>query len=137
VAQMSGVIFSDLGQAASFMALDWVRAALKRCLGFEPYPATLNVRPKGAEDTLLWREVRDHSAGVPLAPASDGFCAARLYPIDILRGAGLTGEKIAGAILFPEVQNYPHDKIEIVAPLRLKEHLGVADGDQLTWEFRN
>jgi len=42
-----------------------------------------------------------------------------------------------GAVLFPEVENYPDDKIEIVAPLRLKEHLGVGDGDQLTWEFLN
>jgi len=81
--------------------------------------------------------VRDESAGVPLAPASGGFCSARLYPIEIVSGATVAREKIAGAILFPEVDNYPNDKIEIVAPLRLKEHLDVRDGDQLTWEFRN
>jgi len=137
VAQMSGIIFSDLGQAASFMTLDWVQSALKRCLGFDAFPATLNVRPKAAQDARLWRRVRDQSAGVRLAPTNGGFCAARLYPIEILTGTGATGEKIAGAILFPEVENYPDDKIEIVAPLRLKQHLGVTDGDQLTWEFRN
>ena len=137
MAQMTGIIFSDLGQAASFMALDWVQAALKRSLGFDAFPATLNVRPKAAEDAQTWRRMREESAGVPLAPASSGFCSARLYPIEIIGGAPSASEKIAGAILLPEVNDYPNDKIEIVAPLRLKEHLGVRDGDQLTWEFRN
>jgi riboflavin kinase len=134
---MTGIIFSDLGQAASFMALDWVQSALRQSLGFDAFPATLNVRPKAAEDAQVWRRVRDESAGVPLAPASGGFCSARLYPIEIIGGATVACEKIAGAILLPEVNDYPNDKIEIVAPLCLKEHLGVSDGDQLTWEFRN
>jgi riboflavin kinase len=137
VAQMTGIIFSDLGQAASFMALDWVQSALRQSLGFDAFPATLNVRPKAAEDALVWQRKREESAGVPLAPAPAGFCSARLYPIDIIGGAAAARENIAGAILVPEVNSYPKDKIEIVAPFRLKAHLGVNDGDQLTWEFRN
>ena len=119
------------------MALDWVQAALKQCLGFTPFPATLNVRPSATEDAAVWQRVREGSAGVTLAPAHGNFCNARLYPIAIIGQAGKVPEKILGAVLFPEVENYPDDKIEIVAPLRLKEHLGVGDGDQLTWEFLN
>ena len=131
---MSGIIFSDLGQAASFMALEWVQSALKQALGFEAFPATLNVHPRGPQDAALWQRVRG-GGGLPLAPADSGFCSARLFPIEILGGAAR--EKITGAILVPEVDNYPDDKIEIVAPLRLKQHLGVRDGDPLTWEFIN
>ena len=134
---LTGIIFSDLGQASSFMALAWVQDSLKECLGYYPFPATLNLRPKAAHDTQIWRRVQSEMAGVPLPPAANGFCSARLYPIEIIGGAPSAREKIAGAILFPEVDNYPNDKIEIVAPLRLKEHLDVRDGDQLTWEFRN
>jgi riboflavin kinase len=134
---MTGVIFSDLGQAASFMALDWVQTALKQRLGFDAFPATLNVRPMTTEDAQVWQRVREESVGMALAPADGNFCSARLYPIAILGQASSIREKIAGAVLFPEVINYPNDKIEIVAPLRLKEHLGVRDGDQLTWEFLN
>lgn len=133
--RMSGIIFSDLGQAASFMALTWVQSALKQALGFEVFPATLNVRPREPQDAILWQRVRDGSGGLPLAPADNGFCSARLFPIEIFGGAAQ--EKIAGAILVPEVDDYPDDKIEIVAPLRLKQHLGVRDGDPLTWEFVN
>ncbi len=135
MARMTGVIFSDLGRASSFMSLDWVQLALKQSLGFAPFPATLNIRPQSAEDTESWRRVRTESAGVPLTAVRSGFCAARLYAVEIL---GKTGAgNIAGAILIPEVKDYPKDKIEIVAPVRLKDHLGVRDGDALTLEFLN
>jgi riboflavin kinase len=135
--RMTGIIFSDLGQAASFMALEWVQTALKQRLGFRPFPATLNVRPKEAADAQIWWGVRRKSAGISLGAANDGFCNARLYPIELVVSSGAEPDKLPGAILLPDVENYPNDKIEIVAPVRLKEHLGVQDGDQLTWEFLN
>jgi CTP-dependent riboflavin kinase len=135
--RMTGVIFSDLGLASSFMALDWVQSALKECLGFAPFPATLNVRPKAPADAEIWRCKRIESKGVPLASARGGFCSARLYPIEVARGVADGGNKVAGAILVPEVKDYPSDKIEIVAPMRLKDHLSVGDGDVLTLEFLN
>jgi CTP-dependent riboflavin kinase len=134
---MTGVIFSDLGLASSFMALDWVQLALKETLGFAPFPATLNIRPKGAEDAGTWCRIQTEFAGVPLAAAKGGFCSARLYRIDIFSAAAAGAKKIEGAILVPEVKDYPSDKIEIVAPVRLKDHFGVRDGDALTLEFLN
>jgi Transcriptional regulator of a riboflavin/FAD biosynthetic operon len=44
---------------------------------------------------------------------------------------------VNGAVLLPDVKDYPKDKIEIIAPMRLKEAFGVEDGDQLTLEFGN
>ena len=133
--RMTGIIFSDLGLAASFMALDWVQESLKERLGFSPFPATLNLRPEAAADAEVWRRVQSQFAGTPLAPAADGFCSARLYRVEI--DAPGQGGKIAGAILLPAVKNYPRDKIEIVAPVRLKDHFGVGDGDPLILEFLN
>lgn len=133
--RLSGIIFSDLGQASSFMALDWVQDLLNERLGYRPFPATLNVRPKGAEDAQVWRRVQRDHAGTPLTPASDGHCGAKLYRVEIYQEAN--GIKVGGAILLPEVDDYPPDKIEIVAPMRLKEHFRVEDGDQLTLEFLN
>jgi CTP-dependent riboflavin kinase len=135
--RMTGVIFSDLGLARSFMTLEWVQQGLQRSLGFSPFPATLNVRPLASADHEVWRRVQTESAGVPLVPAEGGFCSARLYRIEVLHASGFGADKIAGAILLPEVKDYPSDKIEIVAAVRLKDHLGVHDGDPLTWEFLN
>lgn len=134
---MTGIIFSDLGQAASFMALGWVQTALQERLGFKPFPATLNVRPKDAADAQVWCRMRGNSAGISLGPANDGFCKARLYPIELVVQSATEQNKMPGAILLPEVTDYPNDKIEIVAPVRLKKHFGLQDGDQLTWEFLN
>jgi riboflavin kinase len=46
-------------------------------------------------------------------------------------------QAVRGAVLVPEIDNYPSDKLEIVAPMRLKDELRVRDGDELTLEFLN
>jgi CTP-dependent riboflavin kinase len=134
---MTGIIFSDLGQAASLMALDWVQAALKQCLGFSAFPATLNVRPKTDEDAQVWRSAKNGIRPLSLTSVDGGFCSARIYRIEILRPASPETNNIEAAVLLPEVKDYPSDKIEIIAPLRLKDHLSVSDGDALTLEFLN
>lgn len=133
--RLTGIIFSDLGRASSFMALDWVQAALRAALGFDCFPATLNVRPKEEQDARLWQALRTQSAGVALPPSDGGHCGARLYPVEICIGGGTASEKVSGAVLLPEVNGYPNDKIEIVAAVRLKDAFGVKDGDSLTLEF--
>lgn len=117
------------------MELDWVRRALEKSLGFAAFPATLNVRPKTPEDTEVWGRVRNGSKGILLPGAASGFCSARLYPVEIYAPVTASNGKIKGAVLLPEVANYPKDKIEIVAPVRLKEALNLGDGDPLVLEF--
>jgi CTP-dependent riboflavin kinase len=130
-----GVIFSDLGRASSFMALDWVRQALQQSLGFVPYPATLNLRPKEPDDLQIWEAVRKQSRRLRLAPEAGGFCNAQLFPIEIHGPLNARVRKVKGAVLLPEIREYPKDKIEVVAPVRLKDEFGVQDGDQVTLEF--
>jgi len=136
-AKINGVIFSDLGQASSFMALDWVQEALSKSLNFTPFPATLNVRPKSEDDARIWEAIQSEWPGIPLPPANGGFCNARLYPVEIEEPSNPEKSKARGAVLLPNVSGYPKDKIEIIAPVRLKSALGVRDGDQLTLEFIN
>jgi CTP-dependent riboflavin kinase len=133
--RLTGIIFSDLGQASSFMALDWVQDLLKQNLGYRPFPATLNVRPRSFEDAQVWQRIRTENAGVVLSPANSNFCSARLYRVEIYGPQERVVPGIAGAILLPEVKNYPKDKIELVAAVRLKDQLGLEDGDQLILEF--
>lgn len=135
--KLEGIIFSDLGAAAGFMALDWVQQQLKQSLGFSPFPATLNLRPKSQEDAITWIGVREELMGVVLFPPGSGSCKAQIFFVEIARAAVIDRATVKGAVLLPEVANYPKDKIEVVAPVRLKDHFGVNDGDQLTVEFIN
>jgi CTP-dependent riboflavin kinase len=118
------------------MGLDWVRDALHKSLGFAPYPATLNLRPKADEDTENWEAVQNRFGGIFLPPMQDRFCNARLYPVRIRRPEG-SGAAVPCAVLLPQVKDYPRNKIEIVAPMHLKQALGVKDGDLLKLEFVN
>lgn len=132
--KLYGTIFSDLGQASLFMSLGWVQKSLAQRLGYAPYPATLNVRPKSPEDAQLWQDVQKYSASAPLSTGHGGFCHARLYFVRI-QDSLARNEAIRGAVLVPEVADYPVNKIEVIAPVRLKEAFGVVDGDQLVLEF--
>jgi len=115
------------------MALDWVQAALQKCLGFKPYPATLNLRPKAQEDACAWEMIQEEINGVDIAPFDERFCSAKLFLVEI---AAPPGESITqGAVLLPKVSGYPKDKIEVIAGMCLKDEFGVQDGDQLTLEF--
>ena len=131
---MTGIIFSDLGQASAFMALGWVQEALREALGFVCFPATLNLRPRAPEDTRLWDALRQESEGISL-PTAGGHCGARLYRVVIQGPEGRPNDKVEGAVLVPDVSGYPKDKIEIVAPVRIKDAFRVQDGDALTLEF--
>lgn len=122
------MVFSDLGQAASFMSLAWVQKALREGLGFSPYPATLNLRLEAEEAIAVWREVRSRAGGIVIDPPDPSCCRARCFRVDI------EGRQ-EGAVLLPEVEGYPANKIEVVAPVRLKEALKVKDGDEITLEF--
>ncbi|MGH7773687.1 MAG: DUF120 domain-containing protein [Candidatus Binatia bacterium] len=126
--KVTGVIFSDLGKAASFMALDWVQKILREKLGFSPYPATLNLRLESDEEIGVWREVKRQGTSVDLISPDPFFCQARCFPVMIEK-------KYEGAVLLPDVAGYPADKIEVIAAVRLKEELRVRDGDRITLEF--
>ncbi len=125
--KVTGVIFSDLGRAASFMELEWVAAELKATLGFAAYPGTLNVRLDSPEARAVWSRVRA-GAGIAIAAPDASFCAARCFPATIEGNWRV-------AVILPDVPGYPADKLEVVAPVRLKDALRLADGARLTLEF--
>ena len=75
--------------------------------------------------------------GILRPPSDKGFGSARLYRVEVQGPSNSANGKVSGAVLLPDVNGYPKDKIEIIAPFLLKSALGVTDGDQLTLEFAN
>ena len=126
--RITGVIFSDLGQASSFMALDWVQKALRDGLGFSPFPATLNLRLESDKAMAVWQEVKSEMRGIDIIPPDPSFCKARCFLVEI-------EGKQKGAVLLPEVEGYPANKVEVIAPVRLKDEPRIRDGGQITLEF--
>ena len=124
--KLSGRVFTGAGVAAGYTQLGWVVEQVRQAFGFQPYPGTLNLRVEGAEALERLASVRARP-GVSLEPAP-GNCAARCYP------ARVAGRQEA-ALVVPLVTGYPDDVLELLAPNRLRDALGLSDGDLVEVEI--
>lgn len=122
--KITGKIVSGIGQGAIFTKLDWVQTQCLQKLGFKPFPGTLNL--KISNENLAIIETMQPQEGIELVPPDSTFCSGLVFP--------LTVEGISGAMVAPAADVRVHAKniIEIISPLRLKDALGVENGDQVT-----
>lgn len=121
--EVEGVVCSGLGQGRVFTQLDWVLAQLRRHVDWPVHPGTFNLRLRGLRWTALRRAMRWHP-GLPIDPPA-GYCAAKCFR------ARIGAEGLPAAVVLPEVDAYPPDQIELLAPVRLRDALRVADGARL------
>lgn len=66
--------------------------------------------------------------GIEITPEDPSFCRAQCYPV-------LIGGRIKGAIVFPLVEGYPENKMELIASQNIKKTLSVKTGDDLEVEI--
>ena len=120
---LKGKIVSGARQAAFFTQLDWVQEQLEEKFGFRPYPGTLNLEID--DEYLPVIEALQKKKLIELIPPDPKFCTAKTTTAAI--------GTIAGAVIIPEDKVNIHAKniIEVIAPLKLKDALGVKDGDTL------
>jgi len=120
---LEGRLCSGLGEGAGFTSLDWVDHQFRDKLGYRPYPGTLNLSLEGAD----WNAARDAmqaAPGVAIEPPP-GFCAAKCFAV-------LIAGRIEGAAIVPDVNDYPAGKLEIVAPIAVRQKLHLNDGDRVS-----
>ena len=96
-------------------------------LAIDPYPGTLNleiVDPESLQSFIALKAKR----GIEITPEDPSFCSAQCYPV-------LIGGRLKGAIVFPMVNGYPENKMELIAPQNIKEALSMKAGDYLEVEI--
>lgn len=123
---LQGEVVSGLGEGVHFMALEWVLAQCREQLGFTPSPGTFNLHMQGEH----WEQLRQalrigqpgaKQFGIKLTPPA-GYCAASCFALRV-------GDKIDAYGIVPHIDDYPHDKLEIIAPVNIRTALGVANSD--------
>ena len=121
--EIRGRLASGIGQGRHFTRLPWARAQFVERLAIDPWPGTLNIVVDDPDAMPVWVRLR-RLPGIRMENPGDGphDCDARCYPV-------LVDGRIEGAIVFPEVENYPPAQIEVVAEVNLREALGIEDGD--------
>jgi riboflavin kinase len=107
--QIRGKIFSSKGEGKKFIALPWVKKQIEDKLGFTPFAGTLNLRlfESGVQKKLLAEAVF-----FEVCP-EQGFCKGTLIRARF--------EGLDCAIIIPNVQNYPEDVLEIIAPVDMRD----------------
>jgi HAD superfamily hydrolase (TIGR01549 family) len=125
---ITGRIVNGVGKAAAFTQMDWVRGQCREKLGFDPYPGTLNLEVTEADASVLegiWAR-----SCLELVPPMRGFCTGKVIPACV-------GD-IQGAILLPEASVRVHGArtLEVIAPVRIKDALGLKEGDVLSLTVR-
>jgi len=117
---IEGRLVRGLGQAAHFTRIDWVRRQLVELAGIDPYPGTVNLLLDGDTDRRRWRSWCEEG-GSTLAREDPSSCESACH---LVRVEG----RVPAAIVVPQVDGYPRDKVELVAALPLRRHLALEEG---------
>ena len=123
-----GKVISGMGEGAYYMSLDGYKRQFRQKLGYEPYPGTLNV--KLSEQVFAnSRNDIEKSSYIYIQGFSDGLRSygwVKCYPADINDGAISDS-----AILVLERTHYDNSLLEVIAPVSIKEYLGIRNGDRV------
>jgi len=117
--RLRGKVASGLGEGRYYISREGYRRQFSEKLGFDPSPGTLNLKldePFTIED----------SDSIEIEGFSDegrSFGGCRCLPAEV--GGG------RGAVVRPERTGYPPDLLELIAPVNLREALGLSDGDEV------
>jgi riboflavin kinase, archaea type len=145
---LEGVLRDGLRVAAQFTELPWVREQFRRKLGLDVWPGTVNLQVDSAAGQAVLARLRlppgapgsvcggfpvdppgapppggADAAGTPASPERAAFCVGYCFPARI-------GD-VPAAVVIPHVPDYPADKLELVAPVRVRDALGLQPGDRV------
>lgn len=117
---LHGTAVSGIGKSRSYTTIPWVKALFLSKTGIDPSLGTFNV--KISDEDLPKLAAMREAAPIELPPSEQGYCLGRAVRVRVARN-------IAGAAVFPCVDNYPEWQLEIVAGVNIRETLGLNEED--------
>jgi CTP-dependent riboflavin kinase len=125
--KIRGKIVEGVREAGSFTQIPWVRKQFISKLSIDPYPGTLNLEIVDPESLQYFNALKT-MRGREIMPEDPSFCSARCYPV-------LINGQLSGAIVYPLVEGYPKNKMELIASQNVKKALSLKTGDYLEVEI--
>jgi riboflavin kinase, archaea type len=124
-----GRVVSGMGEGAYYMSLDGYKKQFKEKLGYEPYPGTLNIK---LVDRIFMNSRRDigRYPSIFINGFSDNsrtYGWAKCYKADINDGIVSNA-----AVLVLERTHYDDTMLEVIAPMSLKNTIGIKNGDEIS-----
>jgi riboflavin kinase len=126
---LEGTIFTGLGEGAYYIAKDHYRKQFMEKLGFDPYPGTLNLKLTSDYDIKTRTELEAYPAVEVEGFRNEDrtFGVVKCYPVMI-------ENKIKGALISALRSHYDVSVLEIIAPVCLRKHLSLKDGNKVKIE---
>lgn len=126
---LEGTVFTGLGEGAYYIAKDTYRKQFLEKLGFDPYPGTLNLKLTSDYDIKTRMELEAYPAIEVEGFKNEDrtFGLVKCYPVMI-------ENKVKGALLSALRTHYDVSVLEIIAPLCLRKHLNLKDGNKVKIE---
>ncbi|VVB66303.1 Riboflavin kinase [Candidatus Gugararchaeum adminiculabundum] len=121
--EVMGKVVSGMREGGYYLSQPGYVKQIEKKLGFEPYPGTLNLQ-------LSDLEFKRGLEGSGKAIWINGFeIEGRTFGEMVCFRCKVAG--ISGAIVIPKRSHYGNDVLEIIAPLCLRDKIGLKDGDEV------
>lgn len=121
-----GRVVDGLQDGNYYLGLGEYKRAIKRHVGFAPYPGTLNIRLNRAEDREAKHELQK-AGGIVIPGFRRGkkiFGSVKCFWCEVNRAAG--------AVIIPERSHYGADILEVISPDMLRDKLNLKTGGMVT-----
>jgi riboflavin kinase len=122
---LEGAVFTGLGEGAYYISRESYRKQFIEKLGFDPFPGTLNLKLVTDYDIKARSELEAYP-GVEIEGFKDEdrtFGSVKCYPVII-------ENEVKGALILALRSHYDASVLEIIAPVSLRKHLKLKDGQK-------
>jgi riboflavin kinase len=128
---ITGTVTTGLKEGRYYMSIPPYKNILKKELGFESYPGTLNLKLITAEDQLK-RNMLDSRPGILIEPQY--YQGRKLLSAKCFH-AKING-KVDGAVIIPERTHHGKDILEVISRFYLRKKLNIKDGDKISVQVK-
>ncbi|WP_276273134.1 CTP-dependent riboflavin kinase [Haloarcula litorea] len=126
---LNGVVTSGMGEGRHYITLPGYMEQFIDKLGYEPFAGTLNLEL--TEDSVRRRARLGAVEPVTIEGWEDDertYGPAYCYPASVESG---DGEYEPAHVIAPERTHHGEEQLEVIAPEKLRDVLGLADGDEV------
>jgi riboflavin kinase len=122
-----GTVTSGLGRGKDFVTMDGYSEQFRAKFGYEPYPGTLNVALPEEQTNAF--DGRDRTVIEEWSDGETTYGAVDCYPATI---ASNSNEPESCYVIVPRRTDHDASTLEIVAPVKLRSALELADDATVT-----
>ena len=125
--KVSGKLFSGMGAGEEYLSKQPYQEKFKEILGFKPYPGTLNLRID--QEKILEIHEQDSERLESFEHEETEYSGMNIYRCEI--------NGVEAAYLDLDITDYEENVLEIIAPIGLRDLMGLEDGENVEVEFQN